>query len=74
MGRESRAANDQLPKLVQCYAAVRVHLEDPLENEVKLVGNGQDGLEEIAITHEGLEGTVVKARALPRVATAGEVH
>lgn len=72
--RKPRAANDQLPKLVQCYAAVRVHLEDPLEDEMEFVRDGQDGLEEVPVTHEGLESAVIKARALPWVAAAGEVH
>ena len=71
---EAGAAHNQVTELGHGYAPSWVDLEDALEDEVELIGDGQDRAEEVAVTPEGLERGVVHGGALPWVAAARQVH
>jgi hypothetical protein len=52
----------------------RVHVEDPSQDGIALISDGQDGLEKVGILPVGLVGRVLNRRTLPRVAAASQVN
>jgi hypothetical protein len=73
LGRETGAAHNQLAEFLQAHAPVWIHLKDTLQDRVEFIGNGKDGLQKVAVFHEGAEGGIVHAGSLPGVAAASEV-
>lgn len=52
---------------------LRVDIKDSLQHGIALIGDGQDGLEEVGILPVGLVGRVLNRCALPRIAAACQV-
>jgi hypothetical protein len=52
---------------------LRVDIEDPPQDGIALIGDGQDGLEEVGVLAVGLVRGVLNGCALPRVAATRQV-
>lgn len=70
---ETGASHETLAKFIDRDPAVRVDLEDSLEDTVELVRDGQDGLEEVTILHVSPEGGIIYRCSLPWVAATSQV-
>jgi hypothetical protein len=70
---QSRLALHPLNQFGKSDPGGRVQVEDPLQDVVALISDGQDSLEEVGVLPVGLVGGVLNRSTLPRVATAGQV-
>ena len=70
---QSRLALHPLDQFRKSDPGRRVQVEDPLQDIVALISDGQDGLEEVGVLPVGLVGGVLNRRTLPRVAAASQV-
>ena len=70
---QSRLALHPLDQLRKSDSGRRVQVEDPLQDIVALISDGQDGLEEVGVLPVGLVGGVLNRRTLPRVTTTSQV-
>jgi len=70
---EPGLALHSLDQLRERDPGLRVEIEDPPQEVIALIGDGQNGLEEVGVLAEGLVRGVLKRCALPGVAAACQV-
>jgi hypothetical protein len=70
---QPRLALHPLDKFRNSDPGGRVQVEDPLQDIIALISDGQDGLEEVGVLPVGLVGGILDRRTLPWVATASQV-
>lgn len=74
LGRgEPGASHDHLAELGDGNPLDRVELKDAPHDGVQLMGDGQNGAEELRVLHVSTEGAVLERSTLPWVAATGQV-
>lgn len=70
---ESWAHQNEIPERLYAYPLARITLKDPLQNSIKLLGDGQNLVQEPGIVLVGSVCRILGACSLPRVPTTGQV-
>lgn len=70
---QPRLALHPLDQLRKSDSGRRIQVEDPLQDIIALISDGQDGFKEVGVLPVGLVGGVLNRCTLPRVASASQV-